>query len=211
MIINMKMIGITGQTGVGKTFLSNEFKNEDTLVIDIDKVIRKVSNNDFVIVDTINYLCAKYQIHPKDIASFWTEILMYSRKDINQLEDPLWGKAEKQIDLIIKSADTKRVIFDYSLLPKTKYFNMCDYNILLLPTSNEIRKKAIIKRDNLENDERLNMRDKYSIDYRSYNFNKIVINSYDKNQFSSLKDYILKEIETVNNIEKTNYTEPKEQ
>lgn len=206
----MKMIGITGQTGVGKTFLSNEFKSEDTIVIEVDKVIRELSKDNFVIADTINYLYAKYEDNLENIHSLWVETLMYSRKDINQLEDPLWRKAEKQIDLILKYADTKRVILDYSLLPKTKYFNMCDYNILLLPTSNEIRKKAVIKRDNLKSTERLDRRDKYNIDYRNYNFDAIVINSYDKNQFSSLKDDILKELETAN-IEETNYIEPREQ
>lgn len=199
----MKMIGITGQTGVGKTLLAKEFENEDTFIIDIDK-LTGIFSSDTTTLDEINdYFDEKYETFP------W-EQLMSSRNDVQQLEDPLWKKIESLIDRNIQQASAKKIkmiVFDYALLPKTKYFDICDYNILLLPSSNELRKQSVLKRDNLANTERLDRRDRYSVDYRNYKFNKIAINSYDKNQFSSLKDSILEELE----MKKTDYTEQREE
>lgn len=203
----MDFIGITGQTGVGKTLLTNKFEGNDTVIVDVDKISREAFKNDVALQQTINYLYEKCGSNTIQ-SSFW-EMLMSSRKDCQQLEDPLWREIERQIDLIINSANAQRIVFDYALLPKTKYFDLCNYNILLLPSSDELRKQAVVKRDNLASTERLDRRDRYSLDYRGYKFDRIVINTYDENQFSDLKDTVLQELEN-GNTERKGSAEPKE-
>lgn len=202
----MNLIGITGQTGTGKTLLAEQFNDDDTVIISVDEISRKLCQNMLLMEQTYNYLCENSSMEQK---SFW-EMLMAFRHESSQLKDPLWKEIENQIDDILSNSNNaKRIVFDYALLPKTKYFNLCDYNILLLPVNDEKRKQAVVSRDNLESTERLDRRDKYSIDYRNYRFNKVFINSYDENQFLTLKGTILKELDTIN-IEGNDSLENKE-
>lgn len=205
----MDFIGITGQTGVGKTFLADQFKNDDTLVIAVDKISRELCQNRTLLEQTYNYLYENsIGDSSTDEKSFW-EMLMAFRHNSTHLEDPLWKEIEKKIDDILSaSIDAKRIVFDYALLPKTKYFNLCNYNILLLPVDDKTRKQAVVNRDNLTSTERLDRRDRYSIDYRNYRFNKVFINSYDENQLLSLKTAILNELDT-NNKEEHNQNKEK--
>lgn len=121
---------------------------------------------------------------------------MSTRKDSETLEDPLYKAIESELDSIINSKETSIIVLDWALLPKTKYFQMCDYNILLLPVNDVKRKEAVLKRDNLQDTTRLDRRDRYGVDYRNYKFDKIVINQYDSKQFAVLKRSILEELET---------------
>lgn len=195
----MDFIGITGQTGVGKTFLADQFKSDDTVVIAVDKISREVCQNRTLLEQTYNYLYENsIDDSSTDQKPFW-ELLMAFRHNSNELEDPLWKEIEKKIDdIITASTDAKRIVFDYALLPKTKYFNLCNYNVLLLPADDKTRKQAVVNRDNLTSTERLDRRDRYSIDYRNYRFNKVFINSYDENQLLFLKSTILNELDTNN-------------
>ena len=61
------------------------------------------------------------------------------------LEDITWKHMEKRIEEII--GNNKNVIFDWLLLPKTKFFSECNLKILL-DIDKEKRFERIVKRDN---------------------------------------------------------------
>lgn len=83
-----------------------------------------------------------------------------------------WPYMEKSIDNIIKQNTNKLIILDWQLLPKTKYFNLCDIKILLdIPY--EIRKKRVIERDKITN-EYFDIRDRSSYNYDNIDFDYII-------------------------------------
>ncbi len=191
----MSIIGITGKSGTGKSLLSKKLKSEDTFIIDIDKISRAffIEHHD-TIEQTIYYLQNRHNTLIENSQAFW-DLLMATRKEEDSLSDPLWQGIESKTTELIKSSTSSNIVLDYALLPKTNLFSLCDYTVLLLPYNDSLRKQAVIRRDNLQDTKRLDRRDKFSIDYQRYKFDKIFINTYDEPSISSLAKSILEELE----------------
>ena len=89
---------------------------------------------------------------------------------MDKLIEITWKHMERRIDEIIK--DHKNVIFDWMLLPKSKYFKECDLKILLdIPV--DIRRERIIKRDNISIDY-FNLREASSYLYNNDDFDIVL-------------------------------------
>ena len=94
---------------------------------------------------------------------------------MQKLTNITWEYMEKEIDNIIENNPTKIIVLDWQLLPLTKFFNMCDYKILLdIPY--EIRKERTLKRDNIS-ESKFDEREKASITYQKDDFDSIIKNS----------------------------------
>ena len=97
----MNIIGITKKIGLGKTNLSKEFEKEDAVIIDMDKLSKDFYRNNSIIEKTITYLEEKYDIYITDLSAFF-EALIKARKEVEQLDDPIYKAIEGEIDEIIK-------------------------------------------------------------------------------------------------------------
>ncbi len=191
----MNIIGITGQAGVGKTNLSKEFEKENAIVIDVDKISRDFYQDKNIIEESLIYLEEKYNIYITELSTFF-DTLITARKETKQLDDPIYKAVEAKIDGIIHNNNAKdtTIVLDWELLPKTKYFNLSNYNVLLLPDNDIVRKETVKKSDNFEYEQKTNQNSKYDINYQNYKYNQTAINLYDNNQMSLLKDFIIREL-----------------
>ncbi len=191
----MNIIGITGQAGVGKTNLSKEFEKENAIVIDVDKISRDFYQDKNIIEESLIYLEEKYNIYITELSTFF-DTLITARKETKQLDDPIYKAVEAKIDGIIHNNNAKdtTIVLDWELLPKTKYFNLSNYNVLLLPDNDIVRKETVKKSDNFEYEQKTNQNSKYDINYQNYKYNQTAINLYDNNQMSLLKDFIMREL-----------------
>lgn len=195
----MNIIGITKQAELGKTTLSKEFEKENAIIIDMDKSSRDFYQNSKIIEETITYLEEKYDIYITELSAFF-DTLITARKETKQLDDPIYKAIEAKIDEIIDSNNDKDaiIVLEWELLPKTKYFNLSNYNILLLPDNDISRKQTKRKKDILEEDvQRMNQKDNYPINYQNYKYDRIAIDLPDNAQISLLKDFIIKELNNV--------------
>lgn len=172
------LIGICGKSGSGKSTLAKEILNnyKNSIHIDIDKIGHDVLKLEKVKCDLISSfglsILKNNEINRKKLS----EIVFKSESDMEILTQITWKYMELKIDKIITKNKEKMIILDWQLLPKTKFFDMCDKRILIdIPYS--IRLKRVVLRDCIDEDKFL-LRENASIDYSKYKFD-LVINDND--------------------------------
>lgn len=173
----MKVIGITGKSGSGKTtFASLLAKRLNCKHIDIDKIGHESLHRP----ELLDVLCERFgnqildkngNVDRKKIG----EIVFAQRYKMEELSDITWGFMQQQLNYIL-SQDEDIIILDWILLPNSKYWELCEQKILV--KSNDIvRKNRVIARDNIS-EEYFNKRDSASIDYSDIQFDCIFENDY---------------------------------
>lgn len=171
------IIGISGKSGSGKTTLAHLINDriEKSIYLDIDKVGHAALKNDEVKKQLVNsfgsLILNKDSIDRKCLS----KIVFSSKAAMQKLTDITWKYMQSEIDLFILDNKEKIIILDWALLPKSKYFNMCDIKILLTAPK-EKRKERIKSRDNLKDDEFI-LREQSSINYDFNQFDYIIDNS----------------------------------
>ena len=94
---------------------------------------------------------------------------------MKDLCDATYWYMVKEIDKKVKEAET--TILDYALLPKTKYFELCDVKILVQAEYEE-RSKRVVQRDNIsaEKYDQINLN---SLEYSNLLFDYVITNNAD--------------------------------
>jgi len=169
------IIGICGKSGSGKSTLANQIKelvNKPTIHLDIDKIghqvltfpeVKKELLNNFV-----NSILIDDDINRKKLG----ELVFNSRDKMDTLTEITWKHMQIEIDKIIDANLDKIIILDWILLPKSKYFNQCNYTILLNIPYN-IREERAMRRDNISNKD-FATREKASIEYNLEDFDYVL-------------------------------------
>ena len=176
----MKIIGITGKSGVGKTTLSNMLSSKlNCKTIDIDKIGHEAIRNSKI----INELCLNFgkdilekngQVNRKKIG----EIVFANKDKMKILENITWSYMEKRI---LEKLNEKQecIILEWALLPLSPYWNKCDMKILVV-ADNKVRKNRILERDNITS-AYFDLRDNNSVDYSKFTADIVCDNSDAKN------------------------------
>lgn len=155
----MKIIGITGNSGSGKSTISKLIsKNYEAKIIDADKIAKEMTKNNG------EYLQAIRQ-------AFGNDVIKNNELDRKKLADIVFlNKAEKEkldgltfeyvVEEIKKeleanqNLDYQYIILDVPLLFESKLDKLCDYTIgVIAPKTEKI--KRICKRDNLSEEKAL--------------------------------------------------------
>ena len=172
------IIGICGKSGSGKSTLAKEFMNvyqNNVIHCDIDKIGHYVLTLDVVKNDLKNSFGASVIKMNKVDRKVLGKIVFDSPKDMEKLTDITWKYMQIEIDNLLSENQEKIIILDWQLLPKTKYFQMCD-NTILLDIPYEIRKERAMLRDNISEID-FDLREKASYNYENLNFNYVINNN----------------------------------
>lgn len=173
----MKLIGITGKTGTGKSTIATALAQKlDGEYVDIDKIGHQATSDPHITKKLCDIfgselLDSNGTINRKKLGN-----IVFSDTDKMQiLTDITWEYMGHELDDILLQKQ-QYFIFDWALLPKVKFWDMCDIKILVT-SDDTIRKKRILERDHIS-EEYLEKRESATLDYSKLSFDFIFNNDY---------------------------------
>lgn len=168
------IIGITGKSGSGKTFMTkNLFPHEIHLCV--DDISHRVLERTHI----------KEQIKQEFGVDLDTtdrkalgDIIFNSRHEKQILTDMIYSEVKKIMNDVIHHARlyNHTAVIDWILLPHSEYFDVCDTKILVKANEEERIKRAMA-RDQISR-EYLAARDRNAIEYDESQFDYIIFNNY---------------------------------
>lgn len=169
------LITITGSSGTGKSFIANYLTtiNKNIVHLNIDLVGHEVIENEEIkrkIVKQFNIELNDNQIDRKALG----EIVFNNHAKMQELSNLTWQSMEQKIDEFINDNQNKIIILDWILIPKTKYFNNSDINILVKAALDN-RTKRVMIRDNITK-AKFEEREKATLKYDESKFDFVIDN-----------------------------------
>ena len=189
----MKLIGITGKTGTGKSTIATTLAQKlDGQYVDIDKIGHQATSDPII----AKKLCDVFgnglldnigNIDRKKLGN-----IVFSNTDKMQiLTDITWEYMEQELDKVLLQKQ-QCFVFDWALLPKVKFWDMCDFKILIT-SDDTIRKERILERDHISQ-EYLEKRESATLDYSKLSFDFIFNNDYTKESMNTFAETIYSKI-----------------
>lgn len=142
------IIGITGKSGSGKSYLSTILAEKlQAEHVDVDKISHQVlsfpETQKFLKKEFGNDIFDEEILNRKKLG----KIVFCDHDKLNLLNKFCKIQIEKKLDELVKTT-TKPLIFDYALLPWLKQFKLCDVKILLTADF-ETRYNRVSSRENI--------------------------------------------------------------
>lgn len=146
----MKVIGITGSIGTGKSLASAFFIKEGYTVLDADMINREILN-DIEVIKEINKVIFGIESSVLDKKNLKTIIFEddYKRDLLESLTHPM---IRKKMEAYIETSSEEIIFLDVPLLYEASYDELCDY-VIVMYASLKTQIERIKKRDHLDDQE----------------------------------------------------------
>lgn len=170
------LITITGASGSGKSYIS-EFLcslNQNIVHLNIDTVGHEVLDMPEIrkiVSETFHLKIEEDKINRRELG----DLVFNNQQNMKQLSDITWKAMESIIDNFIEENKNKIIVLDWILIPKTKYFNVSNINILVQANSNSRMKRAILRDEIDEN--AFKEREQATLDFTRNSFDYIIENN----------------------------------
>lgn len=176
----MKIIGVVGKSGSGKSFFSKLLAQKlNCKCIDVDIIEHESSSDPEILPKLCNIfgreiLNSDNSLNRKKLGN----IVFDNSEKMQKLIDLTYSYIKSRIETIISSCneEDKYLIIDWAMLPLSDFWNMCDIKILVI-SNYSTRKQKIIERDNIT-EEYFNKRENSSLSYNTNEINYIFENDY---------------------------------
>lgn len=174
------LITISGASGSGKSSISEFLCSLDKNIVhlNIDTVGHKVLEMPEirkVVSEKFNLNVKEDKINRKELG----DLVFNNHQNMKQLSEITWDVMENIIDNFIEKNKDKIIILDWILMPKTKYFNVSNINILVQSDFNTRMQRAT-RRDEID-ESAFREREQATLDFTRNDFDYIIEN-YDIKQ-----------------------------
>ena len=170
----MKIVGLTGGIGSGKTTVSKEFQKYSIKVYNSDLRAKFLMNNSIVLKNKlINNFGKEFYINDELNKSYISQIIFNDPISLKLINSMVHPEVFNDFSEWRKSLSEKFVLYESALIFETGSYKLNDFNILVT-CDHDLRVKRIKKRDGI-NEEKIN---------------SIIINQWDDDKKIPLADYI---------------------
>jgi len=193
----MKIIGITGNSGSGKSTISKLIsKNYEAKIIDADKIAKEMTKNNGEYLQAIrqafgNEVIKNNELDRKKLA----DIVFLNRAEKEKLDDLTFEyvveKIKKELEAN-QNLDYQYIILDVPLLFESKLDKLCDYTIgVIAPKTEKI--KRICKRDKLSKEKALQrLNSQPNDEFFTKNCNTVINNENKEETIKMVNEIMLK-------------------
>ena len=170
----MKIVGLTGGIGSGKTTVSKEFQKYSIKVYNSDLRAKFLMNNSIVLKNKlINNFGKEFYINDELNKSYISQIIFNDPISLKLINSMVHPEVFNDFNKWKHSLSEKFVLYESALIFETGSYKLNDFNILVT-CDHDLRVKRIIKRDGI-NEEKIN---------------SIINNQWNDDKKTPLADYI---------------------
>lgn len=146
----MKIIGLTGGIGSGKTILAKEFSKNYIQVYNSDERAKFLMNNSKDLKDSlIKCFGSNTYVDDSINKTYLSSLIFNDRKSLELMNSIVHPQVEKDFMGWMKTKDEKYVIYESALIFETGSYKRNDFNILV--TSDlSVRINRIMNRDKID-------------------------------------------------------------
>lgn len=193
----MKIIGITGNSGSGKSTISKLIsKNYEAKIIDADKIAKEMTKNNGEYLQAIrqafgNDVIKNNELDRKKLA----DIVFLNRAEKEKLDGLTFEYVVEEIKKELEAnqnLDYQYIILDVPLLFESKLDKLCDYTIGVIATKTE-KIKRICKRDKLSKEKALQrLNSQPNDEFFTKNCNTVINNENKEETIKMVNEIMLK-------------------
>jgi dephospho-CoA kinase len=170
----MKIVGLTGGIGSGKTTVSKEFQKYSIKVYNSDLRAKFLMNNSIVLKNKlINNFGKEFYINDELNKSYISQIIFNDPISLKLINSMVHPEVFNDFNEWRRTLLEKFVLYESALIFETGSYKLNDFNILVT-CDHDLRVKRIIKRDGI-NEEKIN---------------SIINNQWDDDKKIPLADYV---------------------
>ncbi|MDA0708054.1 MAG: dephospho-CoA kinase [Proteobacteria bacterium] len=147
----MKIIGLTGSIGMGKTETAKMFAEQHIPVFDSDEIVHKLLGSDGDAVESVAKEFQETKIKTHIDRKKLGDIVFGNEKALNKLEKILHPLVAKMREDFVKQASEKgadMVVLDIPLLFEKDYDQECDYTVVVTAPY-EVQKERVLSRKDM--------------------------------------------------------------